>query len=240
MAKTQLLVIETGQIPEELTQDFGDYYDQFRELLADDDVEMSVCRIVSGETLPAPDAYDAYLITGSKHGVYEDIPWIPALESFIREGIALNKKFVGICFGHQILAQAMGGKVIKSPKGWGLGPHRYEILDNTLLDGENASFSINAVHQDQVVEQPANTKVLARSEFCEYAALAYGDGTAPTALSFQAHPEFAKDYTSALLKARRGSAMPEDVVDDALSSMEAAALDRARAANWILKFIKSA
>ncbi|MEO0692966.1 MAG: type 1 glutamine amidotransferase, partial [Pseudomonadota bacterium] len=148
---------------------------------------------------------DGWLITGSKHGAYEDLPWIPRLEGFLRDAYAAKVPIVGICFGHQILAQALGGKVEKFTGGWSVGPTDYNWGGETVR--------LNAWHQDQVVALPEGAEVLASSDFCQYAALAYGD----RALTVQAHPEYDDDAIRVLIEAR-GPAMG---IDDQLAAAEA-------------------
>ena len=132
---------------------------------------------------PEANGHGAYLVTGSPAGVYDPLPWIEPLQDFIR-GVS-HAKMVGVCFGHQVMAEALGGHVIKSPKGWGTGLQRYDIVHaEPWLDGER-EVAIPASHQDQVVRQPPNTEVVARSDFTPFAALAWTDRPA---ISFQFHP----------------------------------------------------
>ncbi|MCW5605758.1 MAG: type 1 glutamine amidotransferase, partial [Burkholderiales bacterium] len=127
---------------------------------------------------------------------------------FLRQAIARDVPVVGICFGHQILAEAMGGKVVKSERGWGCGVHRYSLSDG----GEMA---IAAMHQDQVIQVPPDAAVIASSEFCPVAGLDYGG----RALSFQPHPEFADAFVRDLVASRREFSIPAPVADIALASI---------------------
>ena len=168
--------------------------------------------------LPAnPTDADIWVITGSKHGAYEDHDWIPPLEDFIRSCHAANVPMVGICFGHQIIAQALGGTVRKSTKGWGLGVHDYQVVEwPTELGQAPDGVHVHAVHQDQVEELPAGAQRIATSEFCENAALWYPG----FAVTFQGHPEFGNDFIVDLVSARRGTAFPEADADSALNTLE--------------------
>ena len=109
-----------------------------------------------------PDAADGWLITGSRHAVYEDHPFIAPLEDADAR-YAASVPLVGVCFGHQMIAQAMGGKVVKFAGGWSVGRQVYDFGGEPL--------ALNAWHQDQVVERPPGAQVVASSPFCENAAL---------------------------------------------------------------------
>ena len=177
-------------------------------------------------------AHHAYLITGSPAGVYDPFPWIEPLQDFIRS--AKGGRMVGVCFGHQIMCEALGGHVEKSEKGWAAGLHRYSIdRREAWMDGDAAaSIAAPASHQDQVIVQPPNTKIVAASDFTPYAAFAWTDRPA---ISFQFHPEFSPDYAKALI-AERYDIVPEP--DAAIASLDAPN-DSARVAGWIRRFLKA-
>lgn len=142
---------------------------------------------------------------------------------------------VGICFGHQVLTEALGGKVIKSPKGWGVGRHTYEVLDCPGLVVKNCpkSVSVAVSHQDQVVILPQGADVIARSDFTPYAGLYYANGPA---ISFQFHPEFDDTYSAALYTAREDRLGP--AAAQAVASL-AAPGDNALVGKWIADFLQS-
>ena len=174
----------------------------FRELLSsvDPDLEFVVYDVEHGEYPEDPDDVDAYLMTGSKSSVYEDKAWIHTLSDFVRELHERRKKLVGICFGHQMVAHALGGRTEKSTKGWGVGAH--DALFHRLPawhDGEDPEFVLLVSHQDQVVHPAPDTEVLAGSEFCENAVCQIGEHI----LTLQGHPEFVKAYSKNLLNIRR-------------------------------------
>jgi GMP synthase-like glutamine amidotransferase len=223
-------ILETGRPPGDLAAAHGDYPAMFRDLLGPG-FDITVYDVAAGELPPAPGVHSAYLITGSPAGVYEDHPWIEPLKAFLRETRG-EAKMVGICFGHQIMAEAFGGRVAKSAKGWGIGLQRYELAATApWTDGDSAGnvFAIPASHQDQIEALPPGAEVIARSAFTPYAGLAYGD----TAISFQAHPEFSPDFAKALIGARRDR-LPE--ADAAIASLDAPN-DRALVAGWIRRFL---
>jgi GMP synthase-like glutamine amidotransferase len=186
-----------------------------------------------------PEAFPAWLITGSSAGVYDERPWIGPLMAFLRAAKG-RSAMIGICFGHQIMAQAFGGQVIKSPKGWGIGLHRYSVqtsrpwIEPCVERGRE--FAIPASHQDQVVAVPSGAVVTASSAFTPYAGLAYDDGRS---ISFQGHPEFDPAYAAALITARRGSLFAEDQAAAAITSLDEPN-DRGRVAEWIRAFLRKA
>ena len=140
---------------------------------------------------------------------------------------------VGVCFGHQIMAQALGGRVIKSPKGWGVGEQVYAVLKpEPWMDGA-ASIRLPGSHQDQVAEAPPGAEVIAGSDFTPIGALAWRDRPA---VSIQLHPEFEPAYAVALIEARRGTRYTDAEADAAIASY-AGPDDRARVGGWINTFL---
>lgn len=169
---------------------------------------------------------DAWLITGSKHGAYDDLPFIAPLEDFIRAAFAAEVPMVGICFGHQIIAQAMGGEVVKFPGGWRAGAETYDFHGET--------FALYAWHQDQVVRPPEGAEVIATNPYCENAALLYGG----RALTIQAHPEYGRRELSGLIDIR-GPEMPPETVANAANTLDMAVANRAMG-DRIAAFLKVA
>ena len=223
----KLAILETGRPPGDLSDWFGDYPAMFERLLGDG-FEAETFDVQAGR-FPTGD-HDAILITGSPAGVYDALPWIKPLSDFIRG--AADRKMVGVCFGHQIMAEALGGMVVKSEKGWGAGLHSYSVIrSEPWLDGER-EISIPASHQDQVVIQPPNTEIVAASDFTPYAALAWQDRPA---ISFQFHPEFDPAFAKALIE-KRYDVVPNP--DAAIASLDAPN-DNLRVGGWIRSFLKA-
>ena len=193
-------ILQTGLAPEALAPEMGDYPDMFARLLAGHGFTFRTYRVVEGELPKGVSECQGWLITGSRHGVYEDHPWIPPLEQFIRDCFAAHVPVVGICFGHQIVAQAMGGKVERFAKGWAVGATEYDFSGEKL--------TLNAWHRDQVTEVPPGAKVIASNEFCANAALLYDD----RALTVQAHPEFRPAFVDGLMKTRGKGLVPDEVM----------------------------
>lgn len=223
----KLAILETGRPPGDLVRRFGDYPAMMTRML-DGEFEIDTFDVAAGEFPADPSDYEAYLVTGSPAGVYDPLPWIEPLKQFLRD--AGDRKLVGICFGHQIMAEAFGGQVEKSDKGWGIGLQHYEIDRVEPWMDEMASIDVPASHQDQVVAQPPHTEVIASSPFTPFAALAWTDRPA---ISVQFHPEFDPDYAKALIEARREK-MPD--ADRAIASLDRPN-DNARIADWIRRFL---
>ena len=224
-------ILKTGRPPKPAVERFGDYPAMFRRLLGEDAYAWRTYAVDEGE-LPADAAeQDAYLITGSSCGVYDPEPWIAPAMEFLRAARG-QAKLVGVCFGHQLMAEAFGGKVIKSPKGWGVGEHEYEVLKaRPWMDGAPA-FRLPASHQDQVVALPPGAEIIAASEFCTMGALDYGDG----AVSLQLHPEFEPAYAVALIEHRRGDRYTPEQADAAIHTYGRPD-DRARVGGWLKNFL---
>jgi GMP synthase-like glutamine amidotransferase len=234
-------ILETGEVAEALRDVHGDYPAMFRALLsaADESLAFMPVHVVRGEMPESPFDAEGWIVTGSRHGVYDGLPWIEPLKDFLRACYAARVPVVGVCFGHQILAEALGGRVEKSAKGWGLGVHRYRIGDPPSWMGGKREMAARAVHQDQIVVKPPGATVLASSDFCEFAALAYGDPEAPLAISVQPHPEFSADYVGDIARMRRGNVVPADVADAALATLDQPTDDRVWA-GWMVDFLKAA
>ena len=200
-------ILQCGQSPAQLKRDLGDYPDMFVRLLAGRGFDFTTWH-VEGMEFPQ-DIHDAdgWLLTGSRHGAYEDHAFIPPLEDFIRRVHDAGVPMVGICFGHQIIAQALGGTVVKHPGGWAVGAQDYDFGGQPV--------TLNAWHQDQVVALPPGAEVAGRNAFCENAALIYGD----RAFTVQAHPEFRDDFIQGLMDTRAKGVVPDDLLAGAAARM---------------------
>lgn len=193
-------ILQTGASPDQLQAEAGDYPDMFKRLLADQGFEFRTWRVEVMDFPPDIHAADGWLITGSRHGAYEDHAFIPPLEEFIRAAYNAHVPVVGICFGHQIIAQAMGGKVEQFAKGWSVGPTDYDF--------NGQKITLNAWHRDQVTRAPETAEVIARNDFCENAALLYDDRM----FTVQAHPEFGPDFVDGLMRTRGPGLVPDPLM----------------------------
>jgi GMP synthase-like glutamine amidotransferase len=232
----KLTIIETGRPPAPVAERWPRYPVMMEAMLAPHQVISAIetISIGEGEVLPEPDQLDAILITGSPSGVYDPLPWIEPLKSFVRRAAAAGVPQVGICFGHQLLAAAFGGHVAKAPQGWGIGRHSYHLsdLEPWMACHGRRSLHMAVSHQDQVLEKPDVADVLARSDFTPHAALIYRH--APV-ISFQGHPEFEPAFARELIASRRGVRFPEAQADAALESLNAP-LDNGVIGGWLSSF----
>ena len=225
----RLAVLETGRPPEALIGRFGTYPDMYRKMLGLAKPLPSY-DVAAGELPKRPEDHDGYIVSGSPAGVYDPLPWIAQLSGFLREARG-KAKLVGICFGHQAMAQAFGGSVTKSDRGWGVGLHDYAVAERQpWMDGETGA-AIPASHQDQVIAQPPGSVVTMASPFTPYAGLAWGGD----AISFQFHPEFEPDFAKALIETRR-ERLPD--ADAAIASLDRPN-NNVRVAGWIERFLKA-
>ncbi len=226
---TRIAILETGAPPAALAPTYGDYPAMFRVLLGEG-LETETFDVQAGD-LPGPDLFDGAILTGSAAGVYEDHGWIPPLLDWIRTAKG-RLRLVGICFGHQAMAQALGGRVEKSERGWGVGLHRYEVAAaEPWMQPPAATVAIPVSHQDQVTAPPPGARTVLASGFTPYAGLAWDDD----AVSFQCHPEFSPAYAAALVEGRRAR-IPDGVVAEALTSLDGPD-DRALLGAWIRRFL---
>lgn len=227
---SRIAILETGVPPEALRDDYDDYPARFRALLGDG-VPTTRFNVQEGRLPDDPAAFEGVVVTGSAAGVYEDHVWIPQLTEWLQAARG-RTRILGICFGHQVMAQAWGGRVEKSDRGWGVGLHRYDILrDEPWMFPRADSVAIPVSHQDQVVAVSPDARVIAACAFTPYAGLAWGRD----AVSFQCHPEFQPAYAAALVELRRGR-IPDAVADEAIASLQRPN-DRALMTAWIRAFL---
>lgn len=230
---SRITIIETGLVSERPRARYGSFPQMFERMMraADAALHFETVSLINGEPLPNPDKLQAILITGSPAGVYDKLDWIAPLEAFVRRAYAGQIPMVGVCFGHQLMAQALGGTVEKSDKGWGIGRHVYDIAPgNGVIEGER--IAIAASHQDQVIEPPPRARTILSSAFAEHAGLLYGSGAA---LSVQPHPEFEAGFADFCCDLRAGHA-PDALVARAKASL-AEPVDNARLGDAITRFL---
>ena len=218
-------ILQTGQAPDALRSQTGDYPDFFASLLEGHGFTFRTWHVEAMAFPASVHDADGWLITGSRHGAYEDHPFINPLQALIRDIVAAGVPLVGICFGHQIIAQAMGGTVERSTKGWAVGAQEYDFGGETLR--------LNAWHRDQVVAVPEGARVVASNDFCANAALVYDD----RAFTVQAHPEFRPDFIDGLMRTRGPGLVPEGLMAEARAKLDVP-LDDKGIAGRIAAFFK--
>lgn len=218
-------ILQCGHVPDVLIADHGDYDQMFQQFLAGRGFSFDAYPVVDGVFPDGVHAAEGWLLTGSRYGAYEDHAWIPELEAFIRAAYAADIPMVGICFGHQIIAQALGGRVEKFSGGWAVGPKTYRM--------GGAELRLNAWHQDQVVELPTGAEPIAENAFCAYPALVYGK----KALTYQPHPEIRPAYLQGLIDKRGPGLVPAPLLDKATEE-NGMDLDDGQIADQIARFFK--
>lgn len=211
----------------------GNYPAMFRRLLLDVDPTLSFASFdVRADQWPAPGACDAFIITGSPHGAYDSLPWIARLGAFLRELHRWQRKLVGVCFGHQMIAQALGGEVRQAPQGWGVGITPFEVVAHKpWMQPPLACVRLPHSHQDQVLRLPVGAELLGRSTHCPHELYTVGEEI----LCVQGHPEYTRPYLKALMAPRR-ELIGAERHDAALASLGGPD-DGATLARWMLAFI---
>jgi len=226
-------ILQCDSIRSEYRDRFDNYPEMFQSLINQvaPDIETIIYDVEHNEYPNNIEACDAYITTGSKASVYEEKTWILTLQKFIRNLYEHDKKLVAICFGHQLVAQTLGGKTTKSDRGWGVGVHTMNIQSNKdwMVPGKK-QVNVLVSHQDQVVTLPTGAELIASNEFCPNSMFEL-DGKI---LCMQGHPEFNVDYAKTMMNTRRDR-IGEATFSNALSSFEDAT-DELLLIRWILQF----
>ncbi|MFM5580370.1 glutamine amidotransferase [Aeromonas veronii] len=231
----RLGILDCDRLDPDLADRFGPVYSEmfirgFAALAPE--LEFRVWSALDGELPEDLHECDAWLITGSRHDAYSDIPWIQALRAWIRQVHDADVKLAGVCFGHQVIAQALGGEVVKSTKGWGLGVSVHPMLaDEPWMAPARDQIRILASHQDQVALLPPGATRLAGNDFCPNFMFLQGNNI----VAIQGHPEFSVEYNRALIERRRGL-LPDERYQSSLSSLEGE-VDSATMMQWLLQFL---
>lgn len=177
---------------------------------------------------------DAYITTGSLHSINDGFLWITKLEEFVRQCQKKKKTLVGICFGHQLLAKALGGEVKKNELGLGLG-----VIENHIMKQEpwmvpnQTRLNMIISHEDQIVKMPDGARLLASNSHCRNFMLQIDDNF----LGIQGHPEFNNDFICDLIKVRE-DIIPYDKVKTAYESFSKTP-DNSLVIQWIINFLNT-
>lgn len=233
----KLTIIHVGQTPAAMLDQFGRYPTQFQDMFASagEAFDFESAFVLDGASFPDPSALEGIVITGSAAGVYDTPEWMDPLRDFIRKAYADKTPMLGVCFGHQIMADALGGDVRKSEKGWGLGRHVYEVKANPGFMNGVAKVAIAASHRDQVITPPAEAEVFLASEFTPNAGLIYKSGTA---ISMQPHPEFDLGFSRGLVELRRNDPLNDQQVAAADKTLDVP-VDNVEVAKELARFFKN-
>ena len=227
-------ILQTDNVRDPFIAQHGDYPDMFVRLLSAAASDRQALQFSTYDVrlrLPDQIACDAYLITGSRHSVYDPLPWIEPLVSFLRGVLAQDKKVIGICFGHQLMAHFFGGQVSAAEVGWGVGVHTGRVTAQPWMgEAPPAALSLLCSHKDQVTQPPPDADVYLCSEFCPIGGYTQGNQV----LTVQGHPEFVKAYSADLMNARR-ELLGESVYQAGIASLDEVT-DEMMMARWILNF----
>ena len=209
--RTALLVCD--HVPSILLEKHGDYPHMYQHLFPDLNLDTFY---VCDQQFPEVNNFDLFIITGSRYSVYDDIPWVKKLQDYVRQIFEEKKKCIGICFGHQMIAEALGGKVEKAPVGFLIGVHTFYVQEFPRWFGEEKSeYNILMLCQDQVVRLPADATLLAGNQLCPVGMYHIQDRF----FAVQGHPEFSKEYDRDVFLSRK-ERMGEEKIEQALESFQ--------------------
>jgi GMP synthase (glutamine-hydrolysing) len=211
----------------------GDYLDMFTRLLAPVGIELTPYDLQSGEFPDNLDEQNGWIATGSRASVYDDEPWIHQYADLVKALYEGGNRYVGICFGSQMIGQALGGTVVQSDRGRGVGIKEVALHGaEPWMDPSATSYRVISSHRDQIEVAPFGARVLGSNPHCPISMLVMDDHF----LGIQGHPEFTSEYAGTLMNSRRGTLIPSEVVDAGLASLSEAP-DAGMLATWIAKFL---
>ncbi len=228
-------ILECDCVNENLQNDFKDYpymfIESFNTLGAG--FEYKIYNVTNNHLPVNIDECDAYIMTGSRASANDDDAWIPELEEFICSCQKQEKKLVGICFGHQLMAKALGGKVVLSDSGWGIGLIKSKVLQKkSWMEPSLSQFNMIICHKDQVIRISEDTELLVSNDHCTNFIFQCGENM----LGIQGHPEFSKDFCRALMKVRADS-IPDDRLEAGYNSLSDNP-DNQILMQWIVNFLQ--
>lgn len=230
-----LLVVD--EIDEPHRSIAGDYPQLYASLFA---AAGATIEVFDGRTGPLPDpgSLDGWVIGGSRRSVYDDVPWIRTLQTWVAAAARDRIALVGLCFGHQLIASALGGQVEPWPGGWNIGAVEYRLVDpprwligddhDDEEHGDGQTVRLLASHQDQVTALPPGARQILTAPRCPIAGFTIDRHV----VCLQPHPEFTPDMAASIYTARvdrQGRA----VTEAALASLDTP-LDAERVARWLV------
>ena len=225
-------ILQTDSVLAPLQAEHGDYPAMFARLFKEMGAGIMLSIFDVQRSLPHDDSCDAYLITGSRHSVYDDLPWIRNLAGFVRDALARERKILGVCFGHQLMAHFFGGEVAPAADGWAVGVHRSRVISQPAwMQPAPHAFRLLSSHKDQVQRLPPHAELFATSDFCPLGGFTVGDKV----MTVQGHPEFNKAYARELMTLRR-EMLGEQVYERGIQSL-AVDTDERLLSRWMLNFL---
>ncbi|MBF0194145.1 MAG: GMP synthase [Magnetococcales bacterium] len=233
----KIAFLHAGFPPEPIKPEHGDYFSMFQKSfqVCNQKIELVDFQVQKGELPNLADGFDGFLCCGSANSVYDKEPWIAPLLNFVKKLTINDGPMVGICFGHQLIAQALGGKVAKAKTGWGLGNKVGEIIQSSeWMKPPLAKVNLLYSHQDQVIQLPKNSQHIMSTDHCLNAAFTIENRF----LAIQGHPEFKPPYLDALMENRRQS-IGDKLVDKAKHSLPLK-LNNKEVMEWICNFLLAA
>ena len=210
----------------------GDYDVVYTNLLhlADPTIETVAYDVINGELPASPDECDAWLITGARHDSFADEEWIRHLKDFIRDVNEQKAKMAGICFGHQVIAEALGGKSERAPE-WKIGPQEMTLAPQDWFPG--GTVWVSAVHKDQVTSLPEGAEPIAEGTTATFPGYRIADHI----ITVQDHPEYDSTFAEGLLD-RYESVMDTDIAAEGRRKLQSTPTDRGVVAEWIVRFLQ--
>jgi GMP synthase-like glutamine amidotransferase len=232
----KIALLQCDHVVKELQPAHGDIPDLFKNLFdrVVPEVSLDVFNVTVGEYPDSVNDYDGFISSGSRYSVYDQEPWILRFKDFVRELYGHGRKFVGICFGHQMIAEALGGKCEKSGQGWGVGIKEVVIyIKMAWMHPAQDSYRMIVSHADQITALPENSEVLGGNSHCPCSIYTVGDNF----LGIQAHPEFTPAFEKDILEIRKDR-IGQQAIDAAIPTLKEKT-DEAVVTLWIVNFIQN-
>lgn len=216
----------------------GDYTELYPATYTSLGLDLRIYEVTRGELPDDTDECDGWMTSGSRRSADENEPWIVAVGDLIARLHDERRPQVGICFGHQLTARALGGRIGRAEAGWGVGGRTFDVVQRApWMEPGVERFTLLMSHRDQVFELPDGAELVATSDYCPIGAYRIGDHV----FCVQGHPEFVPGLSALLLEQRR-AVIGDDVVDAALATLAPSGprLDQERVAHWIADFYRHA
>ena len=229
-------ILLTDHVLDDLQEKHGDQTDFYKNLFEklDSSISLVFYDVVKNDYPQQNHDCDGYIITGSKLSVYDKEKWIEELEDYVRELNKVKKSLIGICFGHQLIAKALGGSTDQADKGWTVGVHNYEFVRSfPWVNNLNSSVRLIHSHKDQVKTLPPNAKLVAGNKSVPISMYYVGNHI----MSMQGHPEFTSSYAFDVASKRK-EILGSDLYESAKKSFKNDKTNNLEVAKWWISFLK--